>query len=181
MRYLVLLLSVAYSASLHAQQYVCTTGKTHFFSSTPLEDIEATSLKSICAFNTTSNKVSVNIPIKSFKFRDNLMESHFNENYLESDKYPNGKLSGDVTGPVDYSKDGVYDVVVKGSLEIHGTTRDREIPCKLTVQGNAPVKVTSTFDVVLSDHKIKIPKALFTNIAESIKVDLDYDFVKYEK
>lgn len=109
------------------------------------------------------------------------MESHFNENYLESDKYPNSKLSGDVVGNVDYSKDGVYDVVVKGSLEIHGTTRDREIPCKLTVKDGVPVKVTSAFDVVLADHKIKVPKALFTNIAESIKVDLDYDFVKYEK
>ncbi len=181
MKSLISIFFVFFALSASSQQYFTTSGKTHFFSSTPLEDIEAINLKSVCAFNTETSKVSANIPVKSFKFRDELMEAHFNENYLESDKYPNAKLTGTLKAPVDYSKDGTVEVVVLGKLEIHGVTVEREIPCKLTIKDGAPSKVTSEFDVVLSDHKIKIPKALFTNIAEVIKVDLSYDLVKYTK
>ncbi|MBK8658603.1 MAG: YceI family protein [Bacteroidetes bacterium] len=169
------------SLAAGAQQYVTTTGKTHFFSSTPLEDIEATTIKTVCAFNTDSRKVSANIAIKSFDFKDDLMEAHFNENYLESDKYPNAKLSGEVVGDIDFKKDGVYDVSVKGKLDLHGVVQDRDIPCKLTVKDGMPTNVTAVFDITLADHKIKIPKALFTNIAEVIKVDLSYDLVTYTK
>ncbi len=181
MKYLSLFFAVFSLQLLQGQQYITTSGNTHFFSSTPLEDIEATTTKSVCVYNKDTRKVSANIAIKSFKFKDALMEDHFNENYLESDKYPNAKLSGDVTGDIDYSKDGIYDVVVKGKLDLHGVVMDREIPCKLTIKDGAPVNVTSEFYIKLTDHKIKVPKAVFTNIAESIKVDLNYDLVKYVK
>lgn len=181
MKFVLSVLAVFSLQLLQAQQYFTTSGKTHFFSSTPLEDIEATTLKTVCVFNKDSRKVSANISIKSFKFKDALMEDHFNENYLESDKYPVAKLTGDVTGDIDYTKDGIYNVVVKGKLDLHGVVMDREIPCKLTIKDGVPANVTSEFYIKLTDHNIKVPKAVFMNIAESIKVDLNYDLVKYVK
>lgn len=164
-----------------ANTFVTTSGKVHFFSKTPLEDIEAFSERATCAFNTESKKVQVRIPMMSFEFKQKLMQEHFNENYVESDRFPNGSLNGVLVENIDYSSDGVYEATVKGELEVHGVKMPREIKVKLTVKDGAPVNVTSAFDIKLADHKIKIPKAVLLNIAEVIKVDINFDLIKYEK
>lgn len=163
-----------------ANTYVSTAGNIHFFSATPLEDIEATSKTALCAFNTVSKKVNVQVKITSFHFPKSLMESHFNENYLESDKYPMSVLDGVILEDIDYSKDGTYDVTFKGTLDMHGVKQEREIKCKLTVKNGAPVNVTGAFDVKLADHNIQVPQVVATNIAEVIKVDVNFDFQKYQ-
>ncbi len=169
------------SYSAHAQQYVAKSGKVHFFSATAMENIEATTNYAVCALNTTSKKVVCKIVITTFKFKDKLMEEHFNENYIESDKYPNGVLEGVIAENIDFTKDGVYDVTVKGTLEMHGVKQEREIKGKLTIKNGAPVNATAKFDVKLADHKIKVPSIVGANIAESIAVDVDFNYEKYEK
>jgi len=164
-----------------AQQYVAKTGKAHFFSATSMENIEATSTTAVCALNTTTRKVVVKIRNTSFKFKDGLMQEHFNENYMESDKYEYSTLDGVIVENVDFTKDGVYDVTVKGTVDMHGTKVARDIKGKLTIKNGAPVNATATFDVKLADHKIKIPSLLGANIAEVIPVDVDFNFEKYEK
>lgn len=165
----------------YSKSYVCTNGKVHFFSSTPLEDIEATQNSAICVMNTQTKLVSATIPIKKFDFKQDLMEEHFNENYMESEKYPEAKLKGTIVEDIDFTKDGVYDVTIKGTLDMHGVTKEREIKGKLTIKNGMPSIGTATFDVKLADHNIKIPKAVLANIAEVIKVDVTFNFVKYEK
>ena len=176
---IIIALLIGYTAA--AQQYVARTGKVHFYSHGTIEDIEATTNAAVCALNTESKKVVCKIMITSFKFKDKLMEEHFNENYLESDKYPNAVLNGMIEEPIDWTKDGVYDVTIKGILEIHGTEKAREIKGKLTIKGGVPVNANAKFDVTLADHKIKIPSLVGANIAEVIAVDVDFNYEKYEK
>lgn len=165
----------------YANTWMCKTGKVHFFSSTPMEDIEATTTTALCALDTASKKVYAQIKITSFTFHSGLMQDHFNENYMESSKYPLSELSGVIVEDIDFKKDGVYDVTVRGTLDMHGVKQQRDIKCKLTIKGGQPVNATGSFDVKLADHKIEVPKAVFTNIAESIKVDVNFDFTKYSK
>lgn len=165
----------------YAGTYACTKGKIHFFSASPLEDIEATSNTAVCVVNTQTKKVYAKIQQTSFVFKDGLMQEHFNENYMESETYPASILDMAIVEDIDFTKDGVYDVTLKGTLDMHGVKQDREIKGKLIIKNGAPAQATAVFDVKLVDHKIKIPKAVMMNIAESIKVDVDFALAKYEK
>jgi polyisoprenoid-binding protein YceI len=158
-------------------QFFCKDGFVHFFSSSPLEDIEAKSNTVVAVYNTTKNEVGAKISIKSFSFKDKLMEEHFNENYLESDKYPFATLTGKIAEPIDLSKDGTYNATVNATLEIHGVKQVRGIKCTFTVKGEQII-VKSVFEVKLADYKIKIPKMVVMNIAETIKVDLLFTLKK---
>ena len=170
-----------FCCTVSAQQFVAKTGKAHFFSASSMENIEATSTTAVCALNTTTKKIVVKIRNTSFKFKDGLMQEHFNENYMESDKHEFSTLDGLIVETIDFTKDGEYDVTIKGILDIHGVKVDREIKGKLTIKNGVPVNGTAKFDVKLTDHKIKIPSMLGSNIAEVITVDVDFNFEKYEK
>jgi polyisoprenoid-binding protein YceI len=164
-----------------AQSFVDTKGKVHFFSKTPVEDIEAVSKQTVCALNTENKKIFAKIPIKSFEFRDKLMQEHFNENYLESDKIPFSSLDAIINENIDFTKDGTYEVTLKGVLDLHGVKNEVEIPGKLIVKNGVPTSATAEFTVALKDYKIKVPKIVAFNIAETIKIDVAFEFVKYEK
>lgn len=165
----------------HAQSFVDTKGKAHFFSKATIEDIEATSTQTICALNVDSKKVFAKIPIKSFEFHDKFMEEHFNENYLESEKIPYSTLDATISETIDFSKDGLYDVTLVGTFDLHGVKRPVSIKGKLTIANSQPTTATADFIVTLEDYKIKIPKIVAMSIAETIKVDVAFNFVKYEK
>ena len=107
-------------ADKYANTYACTNGKIHFFSASPLEDIEATSKVAVCVLNTQTKKVYSKVAQTSFVFKDGLMQEHFNENYMESDKFPSSVLDMLIVEDIDFAKDGVYDITLKGTLEMHG-------------------------------------------------------------
>lgn len=178
---LTILIALLAGYTAQAQQFVDKAGKAHFFSENKMENIEATSPTAICLLNTTSKKVVVKIRNKSFKFHNGLMEDHFNENYMESEKYEYSSLDGVIEENIDFTKDGTYDVTIKGTVDIHGVKVDRELKGKLTIQGGVPVSANAKFDVKLVDHKIKVPSLLGANIAEDIAVDVEFHFEKYEK
>ncbi len=165
----------------YANTYSCTGGSIHFFSSTPLENIDATSKKAVCVLNTETKKVYAKVQMSSFVFTKRLMQEHFNENYMESDKFPFGVLDAVITNDLDFTKDGTYDVTLKGTFEVHGVKQNREIPGKLTITNGQPFRATAAFTVKLADHNIKIPQAVILKIAEDTKVDVDFLFEKYSK
>lgn len=167
--------------SSNAQQFVCKEGKVHFFSQAALENIEATTRQVVCALNTENGKVFAKIPINSFRFNEKLMEEHFNENYLESDKIPYATLDAVIQEKIDYTKDGEYPIKLVGTLDIHAVKKEYTINGKLTIKNGVPSIGTANFSVALVDHKIKIPKVVMMNIAEVIKVDVEFAFEKYEK
>ncbi|MBL0308155.1 MAG: YceI family protein [Bacteroidetes bacterium] len=163
----------------YSGSYVCMNGMTHFFASTPIEDIDATSKVTLCVINTETKKVYAKVRMTSFDFRRKLMQEHFNEDYVESEKYPYAILDADIVSEIDFTKDGTYDITLKGTFEVHGVKQDREIKGKLTIKDGQPKSATAEFDVKLVDHKIKIPKAVIAKIAEVFKVNVDFTFEKY--
>lgn len=170
-----LLLIIFYSVGLSAQIIKSSQTEIEFFSATPVEDIKAINKDSKALINTTTNEFAFVVPIVGFKFEKELMEVHFNENYMESDKYKTAHFKGTVKGVVDYLKDGVYIVSASGILNIHGVDQSREIEAEITVKDGV-MTIKSTFKVKLADHKIKIPKVVIKNIAEEVNVSVSAVF-----
>jgi hypothetical protein len=165
----------------YADAYVCQKGKINFFSKSALENIDATSNTAVCVLNTKSKKVYTKVKQTSFTFKDKLMQEHFNENYMESEKYPFSVLDMVIAEDIDFTKDGTYDVTLKGTLEMHGVKQDREIKGKLTIKNGQPANGNAEFMVKLADHKIRIPSVVGANIAEDVKVTVDFNFEKFHK
>lgn len=161
------------SASVKAQDiFTDTKMKVSFFSETPIEDIDARSSECSAALNIKSKEVYATIRIKSFGFKRELMQEHFNTDYLESDKYPDGSFKGSVIDNIDFTKAGTYKANVSGKLTIHGVGVDRTIPVTITVNGNQ-ITLHSEFMVHIADHKITIPTLVVQHVAEDVKVTVD--------
>ena len=149
--------------------YVCKNVKVNLYSSAPIEDIEANSTNGVSVYNAGSGDLEFSVPIRSLHFPKALMEEHFNENYIESDKFPKATFKGKIQEHVDLSKDGTYPVTVTGDFQVHGVTQTRTITGNLKVSGGV-VTMTSEFMVKCADHHIDIPQIVFHHIAESIRV-----------
>jgi hypothetical protein len=155
------------------QKYLTRTGQITFFSGTPLENIEARN-NEVAAIVSHEGDVVFQAPIKSFKFQKELMQEHFNEEYMESDKYPKADFKGkiDNLSNVNFSKDGSYNVKVAGKLTIHGVTKDVSEPGTIMVKGN-DITVNSKFNVATADYNIKIPSLMAGKIAKNIEVTVN--------
>lgn len=145
--------------------------ETSFFSEARFENIEATSRKGSAAINTATGEVAFKIPIRSFVFQNGLMQEHFNENYLESDKYPNATFAGKLMPGTNLSKEGTYNVIVSGKLTVHGTSKDRTIAGIIEVK-NGQMLLNTAFDVPVEDHRIDIPNDKLSKISQNINVKL---------
>jgi hypothetical protein len=152
----------------------CSQGKIDFFSKTPVEDIEAHSKAGGAILNTETGAIAFKVPIKSFKFPNDLMEEHFNENYLESDKYPDATFSGKIEPLVDFSKPGTYPVKAKGKLKMHGVEVDREFTGTITINADKTAELKCDMEVPLADHKIEKPQLVMVKIADKITVKVDF-------
>ncbi len=141
------------------------------FSEAPMENIEAVSKSAYGIINTNSGEIQFGVSIRSFRFRKSLMQEHFNENYMESGKYPAAKFKGKLNTPIDLSKDGEYQVMATGDFEVHGVTKKRTVAGTIKVV-NGRLELNSAFDVKCQDHNIKIPALVFKNIAETIRITL---------
>jgi polyisoprenoid-binding protein YceI len=146
-----------------------TKGEITFFSGAPLEDIDAKNKHVISMLNTQSLEILVRIPINQFEFQNKLMQQHFNEKYLESDRYPYATFKGKMGAGTDFSKDGVYDVSAVGVLNLHGVDQKRSLTGKINIS-KGEINLDTRFNINLADHKIDIPKLVFNKIAERIAV-----------
>ncbi|MFA6275173.1 MAG: YceI family protein [Pedobacter sp.] len=168
---LLLLLYFAFIISASAQTYVGKNIKTNIFSSTPVEDIKAASTTGTAVIVVQTQELAVQVPIKSLEFDKKMMQEHFNENYMESEKYPVAKFKGTIEPKIDWKKDGEYPVFAKGVLTVHGVDKPRTIAGRISIKNGTPT-LSSTFDVACAAHEIKIPSLVFTKIAEIIKVTI---------
>jgi polyisoprenoid-binding protein YceI len=167
---------VLLSTSAAAQKFITKNGSISFYSSTPVEDIEAHNNQVNAALDAKTGDFVFRVLIKSFKFEKALMQEHFNENYMESHKYPNATFQGKVTNltAVDFSAAGSYEAVIEGKLTIHGVTNEIKETGTFTV-GSDGIKGNAKFDVKVADYDIEIPKTVINNIAEVIEVTVDVD------
>lgn len=172
------LLAIALIATnrVNAQLASTSTGVISFFSSTPVEDIQAQSGKVLGVVNLQTREVAFNVVNTTFEFPNKLMQEHFNEKYMESEKYPNSTFKGKINEVIDLTKDGEYKVTVTGKLNIHGVEQERTIPGTIVVKDGL-VSIVSDFKVKVADHRIEIPKLVVAKIAEEIAVKLDVKLV----
>jgi len=162
-----------------AQKYFTKTGFIKFYSETPVETIEAKNHQVNSALDIKTGDFVFKVLMKSFEFEKALMEEHFNENYIESDKFPNATFKGKVVNIDDLNleKPGEYEAVVEGELTIHGVTQ--KIRTKGTFKSSGDrIKGKSVFMLKPADYEIKIPNTVINNIAEQIEVTVDIDLEK---
>ena len=173
----ILVLSSSY-ANAPNQLFSTGSGTITFTSDAPLELIQASSNKLNGWLNPDSKQFSFTIDIKTFKgFRIFMQQKHFNENYLESDKYPQASFEGKIIEDVDLHHDGLYSIRAKGNLSIHGVIQERIIKCNLIIK-NKLVSIKANFIVLLANHNISIPKILDQKLASNIKVEVKTDLIE---
>jgi polyisoprenoid-binding protein YceI len=172
--------SVVIANITQAQIYMGKTCVTHFFSKTSMKDIEAKSNTAKPVLDAASGNFQMRIQNTSFKFESSFMQEHFNENYMESEKYPYSTFKGKINEKVDYTKDGEYPVTCTGSMEMHGTTNQITTTGTLTVKGKE-LTIVSKFKIKPADYKIKVPSLYVKEIAEEIDVDITTVLEPYVK
>ncbi len=165
---------VTMAFSANAQTFNTRTGTIAFDATSALEDITASTSSASGAIQGTTGVVQISVNVKSFHFKRALMEEHFNENYLESEKFPKATFSGQLQGwnAEMLKKDGTQTLTVKGKLTMHGVEREVQNKAVITINGGAIVAANTDFTVAAADYNIAIPSAVKDKIAKTIKVSV---------
>lgn len=165
------LLSVLVSAQ---DKFFTKNGRISFVSKGNVETISAKHKGVTCVLDSRSGAMQFAVLMKGFEFPKALMQEHFNENYVESDKYPKADFKGQVVNndDVKYGQDGTYNAKAIGTLTLHGVTKEIEVPGKIIVKGGKP-QLNADFTILLSDYNIKIPSLVKENISNTVSVAVD--------
>jgi polyisoprenoid-binding protein YceI len=169
-------------ASVQGQtRYMTRTGYIQFYSHTAVEDIEAFNKQVSSILELETGRLVFQVPIKAFSFEKALMQEHFNENYMESDKFPKATFDGNITNPndVEWGKTGEYPVRVKGKMTIHGVTQEVEEPGTFTVSDDG-IQANAKFKLTIADYNIEIPSMVADKIAKEVEVTVKLDLNKAE-
>lgn len=149
-----------------------------FHSNTKTELIKASSSELKGILDAHNRTFAFSVDMKTFNgFNGPLQKEHFNENYMESNRFPTATFTGHIIEEVDFTKDGTYNVRAKGKFTIHGVQQERILQGDLVVKNNI-IKMTCIFTVFLSEHDIKIPRVVHEKLASEIKVEMQAEFVK---
>lgn len=180
-KYVIIAAFFAAPLALAAQErYATRTGHISFHSETPMEKIEAHNHKSISVLDASTGAVEFAALMKGFEFEKALMQEHFNENYVESDKFPKAVFKGTLNGITadDLKKAGTKEVTAVGDMTMHGVTKPVTIKGTFTMEPTGAIKASSTFTIKPEDYNITIPGMVRDNIAKEITVKVQIDYVK---
>lgn len=175
---LIILIITGMAHNVKGQKYIARNGYVRFFSEAPLEDIEAVNHEGLSIFETGTNRIAFTIPIIHFEFAKKLMQQHFNENYLESEKYPNSTFQGVIIGFKE--AEGKQKLKAEGRMTIHGVTQNITVEGQGIKEGDQ-IMLEASFPIKLEDYKVKIPKVVLYNIAEVVDVTIKFEYVPYEE
>lgn len=163
---------ILFTVALFAQDKVITkNGNINFEASVPaFEEIKAKNENVTCILNTKTGEIASLALIKGFRFKIALMEEHFNENYMESDKYPKATFKGTIIN-FDLSKltTTYTEYTVKGKLEIHGKSKDISSLAKIR-KTDKGIDIITNFDVYASDFAIEIPSVVKNKVSNKILI-----------
>jgi len=179
--FIILLALITFFASTQIvaqQRYKITNPSVNFYAGTPLEDIDGTSDKLIGIIDAETNSFGFRIAMNTFQFPRKLMQEHYNENYLETDKYPNAEFKGEIVGVIDWEKAATYEVMAKGEFNVHGISKPYEIPSSITIHEDGSMQLLSEFEIILENHDIKRPKIVLMKIAEKADVTVKAELEK---
>ena len=171
-----IVLSGSYRSS-YGQLYFTKNGQISFFSKTPMENISADNNQVLSVLNMETGSLQFSLLDNAFYFPKAKMQEDFNENYMESDKYPKSTFKGNITdiGSVDLSKNGNYTVHVTGDVTIHGVTKNITATGNIIIK-NGNISATASFKVLLADYHIKIPTIVTDKIAKDIEVTVSCNY-----
>ena len=173
--FFLLMLLASITTTTNAQtKYFTRTGTVIFDAEGKLDDIEEIKAKNTaatCVLDAATGQMEWSVTMTKFAFANSLMQKHFNENYVESEKYPKASFKGKINdiSKVNFDKDGTYPVAVNGIMTLHGVTKEVNVKGVITIE-KGKILVSSGFDVPLKDYKIDIPTVVFVKIAESAKI-----------
>lgn len=162
-------------------KYFTRNGFISFLSESPLENIKAVNKQTSCIYDTQTNRIIAKVLIKAFTFKKALMQEHFNENYLESDKYPKASFKGKFVQQPDLSKinNSSEKVFFEGNLTIHGITKPLKSTALLSYKEEI-LYVKTNFLIKLEDFDIEIPSTVINNISKTIKVNVNFKLEKFK-
>jgi polyisoprenoid-binding protein YceI len=169
----IVILGLVYPAK--SQKFSVKSSEITFFSEAPIENITASNHKISGLLDISNNELVFSVPIKDFEFEKSLMKDHFNEKYMETDKYPKAIFQGRIFGLNVDSKER-QDVSVIGKLTIHGVTHEIKVNGTIIFVSKV-ITAESKFKVRLEEYKIKIPQLLWNNIAEEVEVSINLIFI----
>jgi len=167
------------SANVFGQKYITKNGKISFFSDGATEKIEAINNQVSTAIDISSGDIVFKVLMKSFEFEKALMQEHFNENYVESGKFPNASFKGKINNlsDINFTKNGKYKVIVEGDLMIHGVTKKVKQSGIMEVK-DGKIIANAKFPILLKDYDVKIPTTVMKNIAEIVDVTVNVSLDK---
>lgn len=182
MKRLIFFLLLASSVSVFGQgKYIAKNAYISFNSTTPLENILGESNEAVTILDGANGKIVFQALMTTFHFKRALMEEHFNENYMESTKFPKGKFEGTI---VDFKPEmlssPVAPIQVTGQLTLHGVTKTITVPASLGVE-NGTLAATSKFKVVPEDYGINIPSLVRDKIAKEMDVTVKVTYQPFGK
>jgi hypothetical protein len=157
-----------------SQLYITRTGFIGFYSKTPLEDIKAENNQVYAVIDAGKKNIAFTLLMKGFIFTKELMQEHFNENYIESDKYPKANFTGSYVGDLQLNKDGAYNIIVKGTLTLHNATKAIEEPATLEVK-NSRLLGRCELKLKPEDFNISIPSIVRDKITKEITIRIQID------
>ncbi len=155
-------------------KFFTKSGKISFFSSTPAEDIEAINKSVSVVLDSKTGDVQFSVLIKGFEFKKALMQEHFNDRHMESDKYPQSTFKGRITNNSDvkYDQNGTYTANVKGMMTIHGVTKEIETVGKVTVK-DGKIYTNAVFNISLADYKVTHTNKVSNTIKITVECPLE--------
>ena len=180
MKRLILIIAlIFYTSKIASQQLYTNIGETIFDGSKEsFEPIKATNNNSVSIIDTDNGNIAALIYIKDFEFRLGLMQEHFNENYMYSSKFPKSTFEG-VIQNFDFEKleNNYNNFMIEGEIEIKGVKKNISTVASIKKTDDG-IDLNTSFNIKLSDFKIKIPRLVFKKIDENVVVNLNYSYEK---
>ena len=177
-----LILSFIFATNTEAQKYFTRDGNINFISDAVLEKIEAKNTNATSVLDAETGKLEFAVLVKAFQFEKALMQEHFNENYMESSKFPKAIFKGSIDNfeALDLSKSGTYEVTVVGKLSIHGETQPIKTKGSLKIDGEN-ILASSVFSIQVEDYGIKIPSVVKDNVAKEVEIMVDLKYQPFKR
>lgn len=170
------------SFASQAQKYFTKTANVSFNASSSVEAIEGTTRSASSVIDATTGNMEFAVLVKSFIFAQALMQEHFNENYMESSKFPKATFKGKIDNikEINFAKDGTYKAKISGNLEMHGVSKPITTIADIKVSGGK-IKAGATFTITVADYNIAIPAAVKDKIAKTAKITISTDYQVLKK
>ena len=171
----------AFTFKSEPTKYFTREANITFLSDAPLEKIQGINNQAVSMLDISTGAIEFAVLMKAFEFEKALLQEHFNENYVESDKFPKANFKGTITNfsDVKWTVDGEYPVTATGKLTMHGVTKDVTSKGKITVNAGV-ISATSTFNILISDYNITIPSVVKDKINNSVKIDVTSNYKPYQ-